>query len=651
MASRKTLTPEDVVDLKQVGDAQMAPDGKLVAFVVGDQYITDTKLPRSNVWIVPTDGGELRQLTRGPRGDTTPRWSPDGETLAFLSDRAEDGQRQIYLLPTKGGEAIQLTRVEGAIPTHRGLNPMSWSPDGSQIAFMKTESETEDEKLRKGEGYDELAFERDPKHTRLYLVDVETREVSCVSPVGLQVWEFCWAPSGREVAVVASDLPFERSWYSCRLAKFSLGEGPAHTLHDSKRHVSTPAWSPDGRSIGFLSATWSDRGSVGGGVFVVPADGGEARELSADHIVSTTWLEWTDDSQHLVTAAHEEGSVGLAEIAIASGKRRSLWRAEAALAETSWQQFSRDAEGNMAVVREDDSSPRDVWVANRSVDDPTWKQLTHLHPQESELSLGPVETLHWKGADGWEIQGLLVRPPFASSTDRLPMVTLVHGGPTSIHAHRYLGSSSWPQLLAAQGIAVFLPNPRGSTGWGLEFAESNIGDMGGKDWEDIRRGIDHCAHLGVADPDRLGIGGWSYGGFMTAWAITQVDIFKAAMMGAGISDWRSFHGKSFLSGPSGWESIYYGDADPWDTDGVFARFSPINYVKRVKTPTLILHGEEDEDVPVEQAYLFHRALSDLGVETELVIYPREPHGARERSHMLDLNRRIIEWFGKHLKKA
>ena len=648
MATLRTLTPGDMVGLRLASDAQIAPDGGLVAFVVGDQYVSGTKLPRSSIWTVPAGGGEPSQITHGPLSDTTPRWSPDGQALAFLSDRAEDGQRQVYLLPAKGGEATQLTEVDGNIPTNRGLNPMRWSPDGRQIAFMKVETDTEDEKRSKANGYDEQAFERDSKLTRLYVVDVATGEVSCISPDRLQIWEFCWAPSGREVAVVTSDLPLESSWYGCRLAKFSIGEGPAQTLHDTKRQVSSPVWSPDGKSIAFLSSTWSDRGSVGGGIFVVPPEGGEARELSTDHVASASWLEWTGDGNRLVTVAHEQGSVGLAEVDVATGERRSLWRAEAALSETSWQQFTRDAEGNIAVVREDDSNPRDVWIADRTAAESTWKQLTNLNPQAGEYTLGPVETVHWKGADGWEMQGLLVRPPMASAADRLPMVTLVHGGPTSLHAHRYLGGQGWPQLLAANGMAVFLPNPRGSTGWGLEFAESNIGDMGGKDWEDIRLGIEHCVELGVADRDRLGIGGWSYGGFMTAWAVTQVDIFKAAMMGAGISDWRSFHGKSFLSGKEGWDTLYYGDADPWDPDGVFARFSPINYVTRVKTPTLILHGEKDEDVPVDQSYLFHRALSDLGVEVELVTYPREPHGLKEISHVLDLNRRIIEWFGRHL---
>ena len=243
------------------------------------------------------------------------------------------------------------------------------------------------------------------------------------------------------------------------------------------------------------------------------------------------------------------------------------------------------------------------------------------------------------------MQGLLIRPPDSAPRERCPMVVVVHGGPTSVHSHQFYAGRGWYQLIAAQGLVVFLPNPRGSTGWGLEFAESNIGDMGGKDWEDIRLGIAHCVERGIADQDRLGIAGWSYGGFMTAWAVTQTDMFKAALMGAGISDWRSFHAKTSLSE---WDVMYYGDADPWEADGPFQRFSPINYVKRVRTPTLIVHGEEDLDVPVEQGYMFHRALRDLGVETQLVVYPREPHGFQEKNHQLDLGRRISEWFARYL---
>ena len=641
--TRKTLEPEDVLSFKSVTDAQISPDGELVAFVLGDSFTTDTKRPRSSIWVVPTEGGEPRQLTRGPRADTTPRWSPDGQQLAFLSDRVEDGQLQVYLLNRGGGEAVQITTAEGKVQaSSRSVDPMAWSPDGRHIAFLRTEAATEEEKRRKDEKDDAIEFEREPKYTHIHVVDIASGVEAAVSPAGLQVWEFCWSPTGAELAVVASDLPYEQDWYTCRLAALSVEGGPVRTLHYSKRQVAKPAWSPDGSSVAFLSSNWSDRGITAGSVFVV-SGGGAARNVSAGHVASAAAIAWSDDAERLLTVAFERGGVGVAEIDVASGERTSLWHGAAAVSEASTV-FSRDRSGNIALVREDADNPRDVWLGKRHRDAIEWTRLTSFHPQAAELELGATEEVHWKGADGWDMQGLLVRPVGAVAGTRYPMVTGVHGGPTGAHHNRY-AATQWGQLLASKGIAVFLPNYRGSTGWGLEFAESNIGDMGGKDWEDILAGVDHCVDEGIADPDRLGIGGGSYGGFMTAWAVTQTDRFRAAVMIAGVSDWRSFHGKSYLCD---WDAIHYGDADPWDPDGIYRKFSPITYVKRVRTPTLIIHGEDDEDVPVEQAYLFHRALKDLGAETELVVYPREHHGFVERNHMLHSSRRITDWFAQHL---
>ena len=645
MTTRRTLTPEDVLGFKSVSDAQVSPDGDLVAFVVGDQFKLDTKLPRSGVWVVDATGGEPRRFTSGPRSDSMPRWSPDGRELAFLSDREEDGQRQIWLLPRAGGEATQLTHVDGTIPSPRSLEPMAWSPDGKRIAFIKVDPETEDEKRHKQDKSDIIEFEQHPKYARLYTVDIDSGEESCVSPDGLQVWEFCWSPTSDEIAAVASDVPFEQAWYSCRLAKFSTSGGAAATLHQAKRQVARPVWSPDGKFIAFQSSNWSDRGSAAGAVFVVPSDGGPTREISKGHVASACALRWSDDSKTLLSIAHERGGMGVAWIDLESGERTPLWHDIVTINEAN-STFSQDNHGNIALVRDDATHPKDVWLGRPATDSIEWTRLTNLHPQADDFDIGTTESIHWKGADGWDMQGLLIRPAGANADGRHPMVTVVHGGPTSMHRSQFYASMGWLQLLASAGIAVFMPNPRGSTGWGLEFAESNIGDMGGKDWEDIQAGIDHCIDAGVADPTRLGVAGWSYGGFMTAWAVTQTDRFKAAMMGAGISDWRSFHGKSYLSD---WDSIHYGDADPWDPDGLYKKFSPINFVKQVSTPTLILHGEVDEDVPVEQSYMFYRALKDLNVETELVVYPREPHGLSEKAHMLDLGQRVTEWFAKQLE--
>ena len=291
------------------------------------------------------------------------------------------------------------------------------------------------------------------------------------------------------------------------------------------------------------------------------------------------------------------------------------------------------------------ATPRDVWVARRQGQSLDWAQLTHLHPQAEDLEIGQVETLHWKGADDWDVQGLFIQP--ADGTDGVPhpLVTVVHGGPTFLWSQQYFASRGWLQLLAAAGFAVLLPNPRGSTGRGLAFAESNVGDMGGKDWVDIQNGIDHCIGQRLADPDRLGIAGWSYGGFMAAWAVTQTDRFKAAVAGAPITDWRSFHGSSPLHS---WDRIHLGQADPWEPGGVYQRFSPITHVRRVTTPTLLLHSEKDDVVPIEQSYLFNRALQDLGVETELAIYPGAAHDPKDRKHQRDHAQRICAWFEEHL---
>ncbi len=640
---RIELTPEHALSFKGVSDAQITPDGELVAFVVGDTFTVDTKLPKANISVAPVAGGDARQLTFGPRSDTAPRWSPDGKTLAFLSDREEDGRRQVYLLSRDGGEARRLMEVAGEIPSPRSLDPMAWSPDGTRLAVLATDPESDEEKKRLEDKDDAIAFERNPKYTRIHVVDVGTGETAFVSPPGLQVWEFCWSPGGEEFAVVCSDLPWEQAWYTCRLAALSMDGGPVRTLHLSKRQVAKPVWSPDGVSIAFLSSNWSDRGINGGSVFVASA-GGNVRDPSAGHVASVFSLAWSDDSSRLLTVAHERGGAGLAEIDAHSGERTSLWHGEASLA-TSGTSFSQDRVGNIAVVREDSSAPQDVWLARPDAAGLKWTQLTDLHPQAADTDAVQTDTIRWKGADGWEMQGLLIRP-LGRSSGPAPMITDVHGGPTGMTGYSYSPAKRYFGVLAGQGFAVFLPNYRGSTGWGLEFAESNIGDMGGKDWEDIQKGIDYCVAEGIADPKRLGISGGSYGGFMTAWAVTQTDRFKAGVMSAGVSDWRSFHGRSYLCD---WDSIHYGDADPWDPDGVYRKFSPITYVKGVKTPTLILHGETDRDVPVEQSYLFYRALKDLGVETELVVYPREPHGFGERNHILDANRRTVAWFVEHVK--
>jgi dipeptidyl aminopeptidase/acylaminoacyl peptidase len=640
---KRPLTPEDVLSFRNIEDAQVSPDGSCVAFVVGDSFKSDSKWPKSTIWVVETSGGEPRQLTAGPRTDTLPRWSPDGRSLAFLSDRLKDGQRQVFLLPGNGGEAVPLTDIKGAIPTPRGLNSLQWSPDGRSLAFLQEDPETDEERRRREALDDAIEFEQKPKYVRVWDVDVATKDLRCVSPEALQIWEFGWSPDGREMAAVASDDPYEWAWYTNRLVRFPLG-GPPATVWQAKRQAALPVWSPDRSRIAFISSNWSDRGCVAGDVWVVNSSGGEARDISRGVVASFGWLDWSADGKTLLAVGHDRGGAGLHRLNADGGRQDRIWWRQAAVVEAHWPRFSRSRDGAMAVVMEDADHPREVWVSAPESAGGDWKQLTHLHPQAAEIEIGQTSVHHWKGAGGWEMQGLLIQPVGHQVGRKYPLVMWVHGGPTGVSASRYGAAYGWTQLLAGAGYAVFLPNYRGSVGWGLEFAESNIGDMGGRDFEDMFLGIDSLIAAGIADPDRLAIAGWSYGGFAAAWAVSQTNRFRAAVMGAGISHWLSFHGKSSLAD---WDAIHYAQS-PYVRGGLFQKFSPLSYSENLQTPTLILHGSEDQDVPVEQSYLFYRALKDSRVPTELIVYPREDHAVKERAHLLDMSRRALAWMERYL---
>ena len=646
----KRFTPEVSVELPSVYDAQVSPDGELVAFVVSDNFrrggASAPKMARANIHVVPAAGGATVRLTNSERSDTMPRWSPDGQWLAFLSDREEDGQRQIYLLPRRGGEARRLTDVRGDIPSPRSLSPMSWTADGRYIAFLKSDAESDTDRERRAAGADEIVFEEDHRFLRLWTVDIENVETTCVSPDRLQIWEASVSPDGKRVAAVVSDLPYESDWYLNRLVVFDIGSNRVTVLYDERRPAAKPAWSPDGKSVAFLTSIYSDRGNDSGDLMLVPATGGAARNLTAKHGVSDHYGVFHPGSgsasDAILTATNVHGGSGISSIDIESGERRYLWNEKKGF--STFSRSSGSGEPVFAAVIDDPDNLPEVFAGTEVDGEIRWRKLTDVHADWADLSIGETREIFWDGRDGTRIQGLLQLPP-GYAGGRIPVAVMVHGGPTGAVRFTFEDHHRWAKLISDAGIAVFMPNYRGSTGWGVPFAETNIGDMGGEDYQDMLTGLDHLVESGIADPERLGICGWSYGGFTAAWAVTQTDRFKAAVMGAGIADWRSFHGRSYLHA---WDAIHYDDSDPYDPESPHARFSPINFIKNVQTPTLILHGEQDWDVPVEQGYQFHRALKDLGVETQLVVYPREPHGVEEYEHQLDIARRVRRWFEERL---
>ncbi len=379
----------------------------------------------------------------------------------------------------------------------------------------------------------------------------------------------------------------------------------------------------------------------GGDLHVVRATGGGARNLTAGITCSVNTAAWAPDGQALLYDAYDDNEVSVGIVdpgADGGGRPRRLWRGPYSLGFDGLN-VARDGAA-FAVVRSAAREPHEVWLGRARDGAVDWRQLSQLQPVGREASAAEYEDVRWTGPDGLAIGGLLMRPPGIDGP--APLVTIVHGGPTAMTSHGFAlrGLAALAPLLAARGIAVFMPNYRGSNGRGVAFAEANRGDMGGGDFADIMAGVEHLVQGGVADPGRLGIGGWSYGGFMTMWAVTQTGRFKAAVAGAGIANWLSFHGASILHA---WDRIFY-DADPYDPDGPYARRSPVLWSAAARNPTLILHGEADRDVPADQSREFFRALRDRGVETRLVIYPGAGHGPHEPRHVRDGLERGLAWF-------
>lgn len=633
--ARAALTIDDLLALRQVADAQIHPAGDLVAYVVADSVSEPRQQAApSAIWIAGNEY-EPRQVSAEGTRAHHPRWSPDGGRLAFLARRALDERDQLYLLDGGFGEARRLSDCPD------GVSATAWAPDGRSLALLATDPSPESDEDREA-GRDWTTFESLHRFTRIWRCDVDSGAVTPLCDADLQVWEIAWSPDGTTLAALVSDEPYNWAWYRARLVTIDVASGAVTPLRGARKQLTDPAWSPDGSRLAVISCTWSDQGMTGGDVIVVDRSGGAERNLTAGHPRSYLSAAWEPDGGRLLCAAIEDGEAELGYLSV-DGAWEVFWRERASL--LRWgTPFSRAADGTLAVVRSDPASPADVWLI-RPEPERVASRVSDHNPWTRERQIATTEPVWWESFDGMRIQGLLVRTAEPGDRPR-PTVVLVHGGPTSLWAYDFPGTRSmgWVQLLAAAGYAVFLPNPRGSMGFGTAFAEANIGDMGGGDWADVMAGIDHLVAAGIADPARLGLAGWSYGGYLTAWGVTQTKRFRAAVAGASITNWISFHGASTIPD---FDAVFYA-SDPFDWDGRYGQFSPMAHVRNVETPTLFLHGEQDPICPAGQALEMFRALKELGVETELVIYPREGHGMRERAHARDVLERAVRWLSERV---
>ncbi|QSQ21042.1 S9 family peptidase [Pyxidicoccus parkwayensis] len=559
-------------------------------------------------------------------------WSPDGRRLAFLSDAGLGGTAQLYVASVSDGPVRKLTSFSVPVASPR------WSPDGDSIGLLVMEGEgAEHAKGPTGPQARETGVVQEAHPVRrVAVVSVDDGGLRSVTPENLFVYEYAWSPDSDQLAVTAAPPPGDANWWVAKLYVVEVKSARARLLYTPKWQMTEPTWSPDGKQLAFIEGLMSDQGSNGGDVYVVPVAGGKARNLTPGMKATATSLDWMKQGQ-VTFGAQVMGDSALASVDPVKGGVTIRWRGPERVSAGGVVGASLADDGETsAVVRESFTRAPDVWVGPVG----EWKPVTK-HNADVKLPVGVVRSVTWQ-SEGREVQGWLLAPPTPPvGSAKAPMVTVIHGGPASAVVSSF---NSQALMLTSQGYYVFFPNPRGSFGQGEEFVQANRRDFGYGDMRDIMSGVDAVLASEPVDAARLGVTGWSYGGYMTMWAVTQTQRFRAAVAGAGISNWQSYYGTNHIDT---WMLPYFG-ASVYDEPDVYARSSPINFVKLVRTPTLLQHGERDVEVPASQSYEFFKALKSLGVETQLVIYEDEGHGLRKPEHGKDRTKRMVEWFDAHL---
>jgi dipeptidyl aminopeptidase/acylaminoacyl peptidase len=648
--SRDAVIDQTIATLLKVqsfGEVAISPDARRVAYLRREEGRRE-----GSIFIAKADGsGDVIRISAAPvpGATTTPAppvpgsagkvaakgveessiaWSPDGREIAFLSNAP--GAQQLFIASSDGRDVRPLTSVKGA------LSEPKWSPDGKSIALLVIENAS-----RRGGATEAMTppsgdVEMQVEEQRIAIVDVATRALQFATPANMFVYDFDWAPTSRGLVAEATFGSGENNYWIAQLFRFDLGDINGRAIYKPALQIAWPRWSPDGKNIAFIEGLMSDQGANGGDVMIVPADGGAPANLAAGMRASASSLSWMPDSQSVLVGEVNNGNSAFARVHLThalellwSGAER-VTSAHAVSLSTS-----RDT-GTTAVIRESFDHPPEVWVGPIGA----WKQLTHANAQVKPL-WSAAENLNWSN-DGFDVQGWLLYPRDLDRSKKYPMVVQVHGGPSGA------AMSSWPSLnlaaLAANGYIVFLPNPRGSFGQGEAFTKANVKDFGYGDFRDILAGVEAAVAKAPVDPKRVGIWGWSYGGYMTMWAVTQTNRFRAAVSGAGVANWQSYYGQNSIDQ---WMIPFFGASvydDPW----IYERSSPITFIKNVKTPTLVLVGDRDGEVPAPQSFEFWHALRTEGVKTQLIVYPNEGHGIRNPEHRRDITRRLVGWFDRYM---
>ena len=610
----------------------MSPDGAHVAAVEGDSTPAGALQPTRQLVIRGADGASVVTIALpcGQVAECTPSspvWSPDSSHLAFALRTPGTHARSIYSVSADGTGLTRLLQFDGVIGDLRYVS-------GGRLAMLATAGATKE--IGATQAGAPITGDLSGPTPEQRIAVLAGDHLDFVSPPDLFVYEYDATPDGAFVGTAAPG-DGDNNWWTAKLYRFASGGARViYSPPDPQSQIAHPQVSPDGREVAFISGIMSDFGSTGGDVFVAPLAGGAARDVTPNLAASATSLAYGCDGKLLVRLL-DGAAIRLVRLSADGGQPETLWSGAESLSGVDAGLAFACPSATTATVRESFTAPPEIAVGPIGA----WKPLTHAN----EGLTSPIEarSLTWR-SDGFRVQGWLLLPIGAGAAVKLPMITIVHGGPAAAVTPRFVGPGL-DRTLIEHGYALFLPNPRGSFGQGEAFTRANVRDFGHGDLRDILAGVDTAIREAPIDGTRLGLTGGSYGGYMTMWAVTQTHRFKAAVAAAGVSDWLSYYGEN---GIDEWMIPYFGKS-VYDDPAAYARSSPIEFIRNVTTPTFEYVGAQDIECPAPQTEEFWHALHDLGVPTSMAIYPGEGHGLRDAAHAADADRRSLEWFDRYLK--
>ena len=620
--AEQRLTPLRLLNQDKVFGVSISPDGKQVIFAVTETDTTDLS-SSSDIWIAPTDGSSKpRKLTFHEADEFGGQWSPDGSYISFHSPRQKDASPQLYLLDTR--------RVVEAFPISVGdkrINRYKWSSDSQILYFISDSSDKRSSNIK--------VFDGRKKYYKLYAYKVKSKSISEIISLDKQVVDYAQSPDGKKFALLLSEPGADHQLYRSKLYFLDLQTQELKYVMNNAR--SKVMWAPSGSKILFYRGV----GHVGKTnlPYIYDLISKKTIPLFQEDYLYPEQIEWLGNDNQLLVKFFKKGKTRLGLYDIDNEEMSLVTNLDFQFAS-----FSIDRGGRtIAFTAGSYNQPPDVFTYNLVTD--KRNQITELNSGFDKYAYGDVELVSWKSFDGLDIQGVLIKPVGYVENQRYPAVIQIHGGPESYWTSGWLADwHDWAQLLVNNGYVILYPNIRGSRGYGVEFIESNTGDLGGADYRDVISASDYLIESGIVDPESIGLSGWSYGGYMTAWAVTQTNRFKAAIVGAGPSNLETQYRTS--DNDIMWD--YY--LGPLRQNSDFYRMrSPVNRAKSVTTPTLIIHGEEDRRVAVSQAHELYHEFTKSGVPAEMVIYPSEGHGIRNLTYQKDLMERVLVWFNRYLK--